>query len=419
MKTGKRLVPGLVIALSMFICLTSALAEPYSILHNFAGGADDGLSPVRSSLTLSGSTLYGMTSDGPKSDDPPPYHYAGTLFKINTDGNGYQILHDFGDTNTDGTGPRGSLTLSGSTLYGFTAYGGGPNAFAVGGSVFKINTDGYGYEILHRFSGDTFNQLHPYGAPVISGSKLYGMTCSEETGHKGAIFVMNTDGNEYQLLHEFGSIVNDGAHPYGSLTLVGSTLYGMTSTGGSGGIEGGGGGYGVIFSINTDGSDYQVLYNFLGPPSDGNNPNGALTLVGSKLYGMTANGGPGGGGVLFSINQNGTGYEVLFNFGSVGIAGPLGSLTLWGSKLYGMVSQGGSGGNGAVFRINPDGTGFQLLHAFNSSLDDGGGPQGDVTFLGSTLYGVTYAGGSSSGGVIFSLQTPQSLTGMLQLLLLD
>ena len=186
MRTGKRLVHGLVIGLSMCICLTGVLANPaysqpgYTILHRFAGGPFDGNAPYYGGPVLSGSTLYGMTSDGPQGSGPPPYHYAGTLYKINTDGTGYQILHNFGDINTDGTGPHGALALSGSTLYGFTAYGGGPYAYAIGGSVFKINTDGGGYQILHSFGPppNTNVQCHPNGTPIVSGSKLYGLATS-------------------------------------------------------------------------------------------------------------------------------------------------------------------------------------------------------------------------------------------------
>ena len=75
---------------------------------------------------------------------------------------------------------------------------------------------------------------------------------------------MNTDGTDYQVLHEFAGKPDDGAHPYGSLTLVGSKLYGMTSTGGSGGISGGGSGYGVIFSIDTNGEQLQGPVQFPG-----------------------------------------------------------------------------------------------------------------------------------------------------------
>ena len=50
------------------------------------------------------------------------------------------------------------------------------------------------------------------------------------------------------LLHSFAG-TSDGEDPSAGLTLVGSTFYGTTATGGS--ISGGG----TVFSINTDGWD--------------------------------------------------------------------------------------------------------------------------------------------------------------------
>jgi uncharacterized repeat protein (TIGR03803 family) len=427
MRTGKRFFHGLVIVISVCICLTSALAIPtdsqsaaYSILHDFAGGATDGFQPYYGGPALSGSTLYGMTQGGPTL--PGVYAYNGTIYKINTDGSEYGILHNFDNSEPigDGTSPRGGLTLSGSTLYGCTPYGGRPY-IQTGGTVFKIGTSGGSYQVLYTFPPDS--QCHPYAAPVVSGGTLYGTTSSESTDLKGEIFAMSTAGGPPQVLHVFGSITNDGTHPYGSLTLVGSRLYGMTPTGGQYGIDGGAPGYGVIFAVDTDGGNYQVLHNFAGFPTDGRNPYGALTLVGSKLYGMTSADGPDGGGVIFSIDLTGGGYRVILNFGTVTggtTGGPFGSLTLSGLKLYGLTSAGApGGGSGVIFRVNPDGTGFQILHKFNPDLGDGGMPLGDVTFAGSRLYGWTYGNGAHNAGVFFSFQPPQVDTGMLQLLLLQ
>jgi uncharacterized repeat protein (TIGR03803 family) len=432
MRRGKRFLHVLVIGIWMCLgmMVTHAQAQSaYSTLHNFAGGASDGLNPV-GSLTFAGSTLYGLTPNGTISPDPH-YTYAGTIFKINPDGTGYQILHRFGEltppSHKDGYIPKGSLTLAGSSLYGFTTTGGGPGDASIYGSVFKINTDGTGYKVLFGFGNEVtpYNLCHPVGTPVISGSKLYGMTSDENIyHHNGGIFQMNTDGTGYQVLHIFGGQTSDGALPVGSLTLVGSKLYGMTEYGGAFSIPGGGG-YGVIFSLDLDTSEYQVLHNFAGTPSDGNNPQGSLTLVGSKLYGMTAGGGSVARGVIFSLNLDGSGYQILFSFATLTINNPyslnnpLGSLTFSGSKLYGMAHGGGQHLNGGVFQINLDGTGFRPLHYSNSFPGDGAGPFGDVTLVGSRLYGMTYGGGTSSVGVIFSLQTPQPDAAIMQLLLLN
>lgn len=419
MKTGKRLIQWLVIGLSMFICLSSALAATYTIMHTF-GGANDGLQPYFGGPALSGSTLYGTTQGGGLIGPPNSF---GVVYKINTDGTGYQILHHFIDQSPsgDGTVPQGGLTLSGSTLYGCCKHSGTPYLEGKG-TVFKINTDGSGYQIIHTFLGDNA-QCNPIGAPVVLGSRVYGTNVSDQTlDLMGEIFALNTDGSEFKVLHVFTGKPDDGAKPYGSLTLVGSRLYGMTRLGGQYGIDNGFSGNGVIFAIDTDGNNYQVLHHFAGYPTDGKNPYGSLTLVGSKLYGMTGNGGASDGpGVIFSINLDGSGYRVIFDFSSTNgaAAGPYGSLTLWEGKLYGMTSSGGSEVAGAIFRINPDGTGFQVLHSFMPSLGDGGLPMGNVTFAGSRLFGWTYANGADNGGVLFSYQPPQTDIGMMQLLLLD
>src|SRR4030042_1374463 len=105
----------------LLLSLTFAVRAEYRVLHHFAGGANDG-AMSECSLICSDSTLYGMTSYGGSSD-------LGTIFKINTDGNSFQVLHSFTSPAVDGTFPTGSLILSGSTLFGMacslnTSYGG-------------------------------------------------------------------------------------------------------------------------------------------------------------------------------------------------------------------------------------------------------------------------------------------------------
>src|SRR5580704_12910302 len=56
----------------------------------------------------------------------------------------------------------------------------------------------------------------------------------------------------------------DGASPAAGLALSGQTLYGTTPDGGSAG-------FGTIFQVNTDGSDFLTLYNFTGA-NDGATP---------------------------------------------------------------------------------------------------------------------------------------------------
>ena len=96
------------------------------------------------------------------------------------------------------------------------------------------------------------------------------------------------------LLHEFAGGANDGNFPEAGLTLSGSTLFGTTRIGGDAN-------QGTVFSINTDGSNFQLLHEFAGGANDGNGPVAGLTLSGSTLFGTTSNGGDADRGTVFSI----------------------------------------------------------------------------------------------------------------------
>ncbi len=319
----------------------------YKVLYRFAGGTSDGAYPY-GSLTLVGSTLYGMTSSGGA-------HGFGTIFSFSLGGTTDKVLYSFGG-GSDGAYPTGNLTLSGSTLYGM-ASGSNPNGNPDdSGTIFQINTNGTGYQVLYNFGNITNDGTNPYGSLTLSadGTTLYGMTSQGGANYNGAIFSFPVGGTADQVLYSFGGVSNDGANPWGDLTLSadGTTLYGMTQNGGANSN-------GAIFSFVLGGTVDTVLYSFGGVSNDGANPTGSLTLSGSTLYGMTQFGGANGGnysgnGTIFQINTDSTGYFDLYSFtgGSDG-NNPCGSFTLSadGSTLYGMASWGGANGNGAIFSM--------------------------------------------------------------------
>jgi len=204
---------------------------------------------------------------------------------------------------------------------------------------------------------------------------------------------------QYTRMHAFAGPPADGQDPYGSLIARGTTLYGMTRNGGpsSGG---------VIFKINADGTGYQVLHSFTGGAADGAMPFGSLTLYNGKLYGLTYAGGTGDLGVVFRMNLDGTGYIVLHAFGSGAANGfrPFGSLIFSGTKLYGMITYGGANSQGAIFQMGPTGAGFKILHSFDTTAADGSYPRyGRLLARNSVLYGLTLYGGSANFGVLFKI----------------
>ena len=303
----------------------------------------------------------------------------------------YTPLYSFSGSPNDGTYPSGAPVLSGSSLYGMSAFGGTNNA----GTIFQVGIDGTGFTLLHSFARTTSDGFSPEGSLLKSGSKLYGMTPLGGPG-TGTLFQIGIDGTGYGLLHSFGG-GGDGVQPEGSLIQSGPTLYGMTRGGGSSGN-------GTIFQIGADGTGYSVLHSFGGFGSEGGSPIGSLLLGGSKLYGMTYGGG-NGVGTIFQIGTDGTGFSLLHSFSGLDGINPYGSLIQSGSTLYGMARYGGASNIGTIFKIGIDGTGFDLLHIFRPIASDGRYPQDSLIQLGSTLYGTTYFGGSNGEGTIFQIGT--------------
>jgi uncharacterized repeat protein (TIGR03803 family) len=348
----------------------------FQTLYSFKGGID-GATPY-AGLVLSNNTLYG-TATGAGADS------NGTVFAVNVDGTDFRVLHTFaewaGRTNLDGAEPYGGLVLSSNTLYG-TTFEGGTADF---GTVFALNTNGTGFTTVHNFTeadgGGTYAGL------IMQGSTLYGTTqVGGDPKYLGNVFTVNTDGTGFTSLYNF-SDGDDGGRPFAGLLLSGNTLYGTAS-------EGGTGDFGTLFGVNTNGTDFTVLYSFTNG-LDGSIPYGGLVQSGNRLYGTAAYGGTNGYGTVFGVNTNGIGFTVLHTFNGVDGSDPSATLVLSGNTLYGTTA-----GN-TVFAMNTDGTDFKVLHSFQGP--DGETPWGNLVLSGKTLYGTTFNGGSNNYGTVFTI----------------
>jgi len=342
-----------------------------TVVHTFSGGPGDGAGAY-GPVVLSGSTLYGTTLSGGAAG-------RGTVFKVNADGTGFALLHSFAGKAGDGADPYESLVLSGSTLYGMTRNGGAADR----GTVFKIDTDGAGFALLHSFAGGPGDGAFPSSSLAVSGSTLYGMTRDGGAAHRGTVFKVEMDGTAFALLHSFSGSSSDGAYPFSSVAVSGSTLYGTTTYGGAADL-------GTVFKMGTDGTGFALLHSFAGAPGDGGTPYASVVVSGSTLYGTTRIGGATGRGTVFKVDTDGTGFALLRSFagGAGDGAWPYPSVLLSGSTLYGTTYEGGAADHGTVFKMDTNGTGFALLYSF-AGRGDGGRPRGSVVLSGSTLYGTT------------------------------
>jgi uncharacterized repeat protein (TIGR03803 family) len=140
---------------------------------------------------------------------------------------------------------------------------------------------------------DVYNFRAPTQAYLLHATdgKVYVATRSDGTNAAGMICRMNRDGTEFQVLHEFGSAAGDGLNPGTALLESEGRLFGTTSAGGA---YGGG----TVFRLESDGSGYELLCSFEGI-FDGNPRAPASQLVDGQdgwLYGLSRSGGTNWGG---------------------------------------------------------------------------------------------------------------------------
>ncbi len=430
----------LLLALSLFslpILTPRAGAAPptVSTLYSFRGNDTDGGEPTTRLTQGTDGAFYGTAQGG--------RYNAGMIFKINSDGSGFTDLHDlvgndgqapsalvqgtdgafYGTARLGGAGnygtvfrisadgsqfttlhafggsdggePQGVVQGTDGSLYGVTQYGGANSS----GAIFKVGEAGSGFVVLHSFRGSTEGSSPE--AALIQGADgaFYGTTSQGGTSGDGTVFRVTADGLTFTVLNTFAGTGGDGSDARSPLVQgVDGVLYGTTSSGGSGS--------GIVFAVNTDGSGYQILHSFAGGSSDGAGPSAGLILGSDgSLYGTTVYGGANSGGTVFVLSTDGTFFSLLHSFGGSGDGRAPQAALIQGSdgQLYGTTAD-GNGHRGTVFSIGTDGSGYGIVHAFSQADADGSGPTGALAQGPDGLfYGLALTGGTEGYGTAYRI----------------
>ncbi|HXP51707.1 MAG TPA: choice-of-anchor tandem repeat GloVer-containing protein [Bacteroidia bacterium] len=330
-------------------------------VYDFNGA--QGSYPNNVMLSFDGSLYGGTTYGGTKG--------LGVLFQYNYYSNAINIL-----VNSDsaiGAVPGGYLVKANNgLLYGMTSTGGTDKS----GVIFCYNILKPGTDSV-VFDFDTISGYRPDGNLIIDTSTgfLYGLADNGGLYKKGTLFSFNPKNGKDSVLINFDSI--NGSMPVGSYIVQASNgmIYGMTSAGGSSND-------GVLFRYNPKTGQDTVIVNFNG--TNGQRPwcNNLIQASDGLLYGMTAQGGTSGNGVLFSLNPLTNVYSLLSTFfGSNGGNPAYGTLVQNpdDSLLYGTTEGGGKYSKGVLFGYNIK-TGIEtVIHSFS------GNPDGENPFFGPTL----------------------------------
>jgi uncharacterized repeat protein (TIGR03803 family) len=306
----------------------------------------------------------------------------------------FTSLYSFTGTN-DGATPYAELVQGSDGYFYGTTEGGGTNGL---GTVFKIGANGE-LTSLYSFTGTNDGAYPEAGLVQGSDGSFYGTTEFGGTSSAGTVFQISTNG-AFTSLCSFGATWGVGANPVAGLVQgSGGNFYGTT--------EEGGGGYGTVFKISTNGV-LTSLYDFISGGSDGVHPYAGL-VQGSdgNFYGTTREGGTYGGyGTVFKISTNGV-LTTLHFFGHGDGVWPQAGLVLGSDGYFYGTTEGAVGGYGTVFKISTNGVLTTLRSIVGTQLKAELVQGSDGKF-----YGTTYGGGTSNAGTVFQISTNGAFTSL-------
>jgi uncharacterized repeat protein (TIGR03803 family) len=394
----------------------AAQAQNYRVLHAFSGGADGG-QPMAGLMRDSTGNLYGTTEVGGTMSGPCATAGCGVVFKLDSTGS-ETVLHTF-TGGADGRNPlAGLIRDSAGNLYGTTSAGGLCSGVGCG-VVFKLDPTTGKETVLYRFTGGADGAFPQASLFLDDAGILYGTTPQGGVnrgcggGGCGVVFSLDPMTGEEKVLYTFTGGA-DGGEPVAD--LIRDSAGNFYSTASLGGIpEPCGLGCGVVFKLDSTGKE-TVLYTFTDGADGGVPVAGLIRDSIGNLYGTTEYGGAPGWGVVFKLAP--TGKETVlhtFTGGADGATPIAGLVRDVAGNLYGTAYQGGTGTfftDGVVFKL--DSTGKEaVLHTFNGK--DGANPYDYgrlVRDSAGNLYGTTSQAGASGYGVVFKLTLPNfKITG--------
>jgi uncharacterized repeat protein (TIGR03803 family) len=380
-------------AVYTFICNGSASLR---IGNCPQGGRPDSL------IQASDGNFYGAAQDSMEGSSAPT---GGTVFKVTSAGK-LTLLHTF-PLGPDKNYPAGNLPgniIQGpdGKLYGDTIAGGidGCNGYCGYGVLYRINTNGTDFQIIHKFCSEKncADGNGGYYLAVGTDGNIYGTTYYGGKNSAGTIFQIIPATGAYKVMISF-DFSSSGENPGALIAGPDGTFYGLSSA--SGGE--------ILFHyVESTGVLTTVLVDFSGANNGQPTVGGDLTLgANGNFYGLYGIYGVSGEGV-FEVDINGSNLQLFPFYTTVGGAGEPDSLLLASDGNFWLADiTGNSYGN--IITLSPtDGSLIQTFTPFSSTAAVGAYPMEIIQASDGTLWGSTDSFGNASkghfgDGTVFSL----------------
>ena len=329
------------------------------------------------------------------------------VFKVRTNGSDLSFLHALG---TNRFGSRfGLIEHTNGLLYGTLLTGGDYNL----GGIYRLEKTGANFEVIWSFTGLTNHGAYPVEFTITPKGNLLGYALAGSNSFATILYRLDLQSHQFSVLHELEGFIPwsgetnrlnnpDGAMSSGRIFASSDGwIYGSTQHGGRFGG-------GTIYKIREDGTGYQIIKSFAGGPFESAFPATGIVEAGpGNLLGASIRGGPANAGTLFKLRSDGSDFQVVHTFSAFGTDGahPYGDLIRGSdSWLYGTSSNGGSNDFGTIYKLHPQTREHLVLHNFSFRGGDGASPvAGLAEGSDGALYGTTMVGGSNRLGTIFKI----------------
>jgi uncharacterized repeat protein (TIGR03803 family) len=363
------------------VVVTTFLCNGNSFLR--IGSCPNGGRPI-SLIQASDGNFYGAAQVSMEGSSAPT---GGNVFSLTPEGK-FTVLHTFlpGPGNDYPNGNLPGLLTEGpdGKLYGDTLYGGigGCNGYCGDGLLYRVNKDGSGFEVVHKFCSEAncADGLDGYGALVLgTDHNLYGTTYYGGTSQQGTLFRLSA-AHGYEIVENF-SFATIGENPSALIVARDGTFYGTSAS-----VTGE-----LLFHYTVASGDFQtVVLNFPlfnGLPSRG----GDLTLgANGNFYGRYSIYGHSGEG-LFEVEPDGTNLQLFTFYTNEDGAGEPDGLLLTSDGNFLMADYvGGGQSQGSIIRLSPmDGSLMGTITPFSPNQPVGSNPPVIIQAQDGTIWGTT------------------------------